>query len=75
MKSLSLMKTYFHSLNRPNYGLAYHGITIIPPESLSMFLDIILSVKDSKQHNNINQLSKKIIQAKNENTYMIHYGI
>jgi hypothetical protein len=29
---LSIMKTYFHSLKRPEFGLAYCGITIIPPE-------------------------------------------
>ncbi len=31
---LSVMKTYFHSYDRPEYGLAHWGITIIPPESL-----------------------------------------
>lgn len=40
IKPLSIMKTYFHRLDRPEYGLAYHGITIIPPESLSSFLNI-----------------------------------
>lgn len=75
IKPLSLMKTYFHSLNRPNYGLAYHGITIIPPESLPLFLDIILSTNVLKQYDEINELGEKILQAKNENKYMIHYGI
>ncbi|MEK4386330.1 short-chain dehydrogenase [Solibacillus sp. FSL W7-1464] len=71
---LSLMKTYFHSLHRPEYGLAYHGITIIPPESLPTFLDIVLSA-DEKQCDDLNILGQKIIQAKQENKYMIHYGI
>jgi len=75
MKPLSLMKTYFQSLNRPEYGLAYHGITIIPPESLPTFLDIVLSTDDLKQYDDINELGEKIIQAKNKNKYMIHYGI
>ena len=69
------MKTYFHRLNRPEYGLAYHGITIIPPESLSSFLNIVLSSDAWKQYDELNELGEKIIQAKNENKYMIHYGI
>ena len=75
MKPLSLMKTYFITLNRSAYGLAYHGSTIIPPESLTTFLDIVLSTEDWKQYDDINELGEKIIQAKNENKYMIHYGI
>lgn len=75
IKPLSLMKTYFHSLNRPEYGLAYYGITIIPPESLPTFLDIVLSTDGLKQFDDLNELGQKIIQAKNENKYMIHYGI
>ena len=75
MKPLSLLKTYFHSLNRPEYGLAYHGITIIPPESLPTFLDIVLSADDLKQFEDLNELGQEIMQAKNENKYMIHYGI
>ncbi|MBU5582416.1 hypothetical protein KQJ29_20895 [Enterococcus sp. S181_ASV_20] len=32
LRPLSLLKTYFHALDRPEYGLAYYGTTIIPPE-------------------------------------------
>ncbi|MEO1771872.1 hypothetical protein [Candidatus Enterococcus ferrettii] len=75
LESLFLMRTYFNSLDRPEYGLAYYGTTLIPPESLSTFLDIILSFKSIKQQDDIIELSRKIIQAKKENKYMIHYGI
>ena len=40
---LVLLKTYFHSLDRPEFGLARWGITLIPPESLSGFQEIVLS--------------------------------
>lgn len=73
--SLSLLKTYFHSLDCPEYGLAYYGTTLIPPESLANFLDIILSADNLKKQEDIHNLSKKIIQAKKENKFMIHYGI
>ena len=72
---LSIMKTYFHSLNRPEFGLAYWGITIIPPESLSQFLEVVISSKSMKQSSAINELGKKIIQAKEENKYMVHFGV
>ncbi|MBO1626696.1 short-chain dehydrogenase [Bacillus cereus] len=75
LKPLSTMKTYFHSLKRPEYGLAYSSITIIPPESLSQFLDVVISYKDMRQSVDLNELAKKIIQAKEENKYMIHFGI
>lgn len=64
-----------HDSVRLEYGLAYHGITIIPPQSLPMFLDIVLFTDGLKQNDELNELGEKLIQAKNENKYMIHYGI
>jgi hypothetical protein len=75
IEPLSIVKTYFQRLDRPEYGLAYHGITIIPPASLSSFLDIILSSDAWKQYDELDRLADKIMQAKNEQRYMIHYGI
>ena len=74
-KHLSIMRTCFHSLERPEFGLAYWGITIIPPESLSMFYDVIISSTIYKNSAELNQLASKIIKAKEENKYMIHFGI
>ncbi|CAM4056842.1 short-chain dehydrogenase [Cohnella lubricantis] len=73
--NLSIMKTYFHSFTRPEYGLAYWGITIIPPESLSVFYDIVTSSKHFKKSSELHELASKIIRAKEESKYMIHYGI
>ncbi|WP_223587550.1 short-chain dehydrogenase [Neobacillus bataviensis] len=72
---LSSMRTYFHSLERPEFGLAYWGITIIPPESLLMFYDVSTSSTIYKNLTELNQLASKIIKAKEENKYMIHFGI
>ncbi len=69
------MRTYFHSFERPEFGLAYWGITIIPPDSLSMFYDVITSSTMYKKSAELNELASKIIQAKEENKYMIHFGI
>ncbi|WP_082148071.1 short-chain dehydrogenase [Bacillus sp. LK2] len=73
--NLSIMKTYFHSFNRPEYGLAYYGITIIPPESLSLFYDVVTSSRYFKNSTELSELASKIIQATEEKKYMIHYGI
>lgn len=72
---LSIMKTYYHSLDRPEFGLANWGITIIPPQSLSLFYDVVASSKIIKKSIELNDLATKINQAKKEQKYMIHYGI
>ncbi|RRN67764.1 short-chain dehydrogenase [Peribacillus simplex] len=72
---LSIMRTYFHSLERPEFGLNYWGITIIPPDSLSMFYDLITSSTMYKKSAELNELASKIFHAKEENKYMIHFGI
>jgi len=72
---LSIMKTYFHSLNRPEYGLAYYGITIIPPESLFLFYDVVTSSKFFKKSSELAELALLILQAKEKKKWIIHYGI
>ncbi|KOP82700.1 short-chain dehydrogenase [Cytobacillus solani] len=74
-EKLSIMKTYFHSYKRPEFGLAYWGITIIPPESLSLFYDVVLSSRYFKKSAELHELAAKIIQATEEKKYMIHYGV
>ncbi|MGG5372164.1 hypothetical protein [Enterococcus sp. AZ196] len=75
LPSPSLIKTYFSSLEQPDFGLDYYGVTIIPVDSLSAFLDSVSSAKGLKQEDDVTELCKLIIQAKKENKYMIHYGI
>lgn len=75
IENLSIMKSYFHSFNRPEYGLAYCGITIIPPESLSFFYDVITSSGYFKNSTELSELASKIQQAAEEKKHMIHFGI
>jgi ribonuclease PH len=35
------MKSYFHCYARPSVALARWGVTLIPPESLELFCDIV----------------------------------
>ncbi|GLC89919.1 short-chain dehydrogenase [Lysinibacillus piscis] len=70
--AFSTLNTYSHSLNRPALGLAYHGITIIPPESLTTFYNMIAESNDKHLLQDLMQL---ILQAIQEQQYMIHFGI
>lgn len=72
---LSLMKTYFHSLSRPAFGLARYGVTLIPPESLAALQDIVLSDRKTKEDNGLIGLAEVIGRAIRENHFVIHYGI
>lgn len=72
---LVLIKTYFHNYNRPEYALARWGVTLIPPESLDAFYNIIANdsrFRDSKELENLIALIRKAIS---ENKYVIHYGV
>lgn len=72
---LVLMKTYFHTLNRPEYGLARWGITLIPPESLRVFQDIVISDKRVHNDDNLQKLANKIQEAIDRQKFMIHFGV
>ncbi len=72
---LCLLKTYFHRLDRPAFGLARYGVTLIPPASLAQFQDIVLSDKRMKEDIQLVLLSELIGRAIRENKYMIHYGV
>ena len=71
---LVLLKTYFHSLDRPEFGLARYGITLIPPESLPGFQEIVLSDRRINRDANLRKLADKIQDAISRNKFMIHFG-
>ena len=72
---LVLLKTYFHSLKRPEFGLARWGITLIPPESLPAFQEIVLSDKRLSKDEQLVALANKIQEAIDKDKYIIHYGV
>ena len=74
-EKLILMKTYFHNLNEPNYGLARWGVTLIPPESLPYFQEIVISDKRIKKDHHLVDLANKIQDAIERQKYMIHFGV
>ena len=63
------MDFYWHTLYVKEKGLAYCGVTLIPPESIKNFIIII---KDIYELSDLKELSEK---ALNENKWMIHFGL
>lgn len=74
-KSLTLIKTYIHNYNRPGFALARWGVTLIPPESLEAFYDVVSTDKRSKSSKELIELMTLLRKAISENKYVIHYGV
>ena len=56
-------------MDRPEYGLAYWGITLIPPESLDSVIQLIWGTKE------LSELAEILIRAQHENKYVIHFDV
>ncbi len=72
---LKAIKTYFQVSNQPNTGLDYYGVTLIPPESLRQFRDVIIKANSHYQSQELKLLIEKVSDAIIKNKYLIHYGI
>ena len=72
---LSLIKTYFHCYSRPNFALARWGVTLIPPESLEDFYNIVSKDVKSKSSKELISLIILLKKAISQNKYVIHYGV
>lgn len=69
------VKTYFQVTTQPGHGLDYCGVTLIPPQSLEQFRDIVVKANTHYKSQELQQLIHKISDAIRKNKYMIHYGI
>ena len=63
------IKFYWHSLDVPGKGLAYWGITLIPPMSIPDCINIIENI------NELSELKNIMHRAYSEQKWIIHYGI
>ena len=75
IEELMAIKTYFQVTTQPGVGLDYCGVTLIPPESLKQFRDIIIKADNHFKSKEFQLLTEKITEAIAENKFMIHYGI
>ena len=60
---------YWHSLDIKGKGIAYCGVTLIPPDSVNAFAEVIEDIYGLSE---LRKLSKKAIA---ENKWMIHFGL
>lgn len=60
---------YWHSLDVPGKGLAYCGITLIPPTSMQLFISVIDDFSE------LSELKTLMQKAYTENKWMIHFGL
>ena len=74
-EELIAIKTYYQVTTQPGTGLDYCGVTLIPPESLKQFRNIIIKANSQYQSQELKLLIEKVSNAINENKYLIHYGI
>jgi len=74
-EELLAIKTYFQVTTQPGSGLDYCGVTIIPPESLRQFRDVIIKANNCLNSKELQLLVEKIDEAIKENKHLIHYGL
>ena len=66
---LGNLEFYWHTRSVKGKGLAYCGITLIPPSSLGSFLEIIGAEA------NLRQLKNLLESAQKEDKWVIHFGL
>ena len=66
---LGVIKTYWISLDRAEYGLNYYGVTLIPPESSGTFAELISG------NRSLSRLTELLLEASRNDKFVIHYGI
>lgn len=72
MEDLKKLNCYWHTLQNPEKGLAYTGVTLIPPQSMETFIDILSSSQNLQEFFLLVEMAK---QAKEKGKYIIHFGI
>ncbi len=60
---------YWPTIDVHGKGLAYFGITLIPPESLDSLINVIYNIAD------LSLLKELLMKAKSDNKFVIHFGI
>jgi len=73
---LRRVKTYVGGgFDKEFYGIDVNGVTLIPPESLPELEKVVESDPRTKEDPSLKELLKKIKKAKEENKYMICFGV
>ena len=68
-EKLNFIDFYWHTLSIKGKGLAYCGISLVPPCSLKAFIDAIDDIPE------LCELKKLMENALRQNKWVIHYGL
>lgn len=60
---------YWHTLDIKSKGIAYFGITLIPPKSMPSFIAVIENIPE------LSELKELLVKAIAENSWIIHFGL
>lgn len=74
-KELRAIKTYHIVSTQVGKGLDYTGVTIIPPESLNQFRDVLSKANSRYQSPELQALLEMLTEAIKLGKHLIHYGI
>ena len=69
LPALDEIDYFWHTLDIPGKGLAYTGITLIPPTSVDAIVGVIENVPE------LFELKEVLLEAKSKNRFVIHYGL
>ena len=69
LEKLNDIDFYWQTLDVSGKGLAYCGITLIPPSSMEEFISVI------ENNSKLNELKELLSKAHKENKWIIHFGI
>lgn len=69
------MKSYFHCLSREETALARWGVTLIPPESLNLLINVIQTKTSDDYKEDALEIVELLVKAKAQGKFVIHYGV
>ncbi len=69
VNDLNNIDFYWHTLDVSRKGLAYCGITLIPPSSMEKFISAIAN------NSKLQELKQLLSNAYKENKWIIHFGL
>lgn len=67
--NLNSVDFYWHTLDRPAKGIAYTGITLIPPTFIQAFITVIEGIAE------LEELKELLDKAFSEKKWLIHFGL
>ena len=69
VERLSTIDFYWHTLSAKGKGLSYCGITLVPPDPLKAFIDVLADKSE------LSELKELLEMALGNNKWVIHYGL